>query len=128
MANIFQLFEMSIIKSYHLDFLHNEFILEVNNDRYGLQKAVFKDVSTFYFIHDQYEDRKKIVSPEPYKNLETSDIGLFGENVSIQLASDSIEWVSDYSGSGNVFIEIWDQLLILEAGSVCINEVEYILI
>ncbi|MGT2973499.1 hypothetical protein BVE84_10130 [Streptococcus azizii] len=127
MNRIFQLFEMSKIEYYHLDFLHNEFILEVNNDLFGLQKAIFKEVSTFYFIHDQSESRKKIYSPYLYKDLETSDIGLLNQNVTIRLISDSIDWVSEYSGGGNIFIEIWDQLLILEAKRVSINGIEYIL-
>lgn len=126
MNNIFQLFEMSTIKYYHLDFLHNEFILEVNNDIFGLQKAIFKDVSTFYFINEQSDSRKRIIPPDPCKALETSDIGLLCKNVNIKLISDSIEWISDYSGGGNIFIEIWDQLLILEARRVSINDVEYV--
>lgn len=128
MDNIFRLFEMCTINYYHLDFLHNEFILEVTNDVFGLQKAIFKDISTFYFVHDQSDSRKRIIPPAHYKALETSDIGLLCNDVNIKLISDSIDWVNEYSGGGNIFIEIWEQLLILEAGRVSINGIEYILV
>lgn len=125
MDNIFQLFEMSEVISYHLDLLKNEFVFEVNNYLSGVQKAVFKNVSTFYFIHDDSQNRKNIIVPDGSKNLETSDIGILKAPVTIDLKSSNIRWVSDYTGGGNIFIEIWEQLIILEASSVIINGISY---
>ena len=125
MLNLFTFFEMSEIVSYHIDFLHNEFTLEVNNSQMGYQKAIFKGVSTFYFIHDQTEKRKNFFPPEQNKVLETSDVGILDNTLEINLNSKSVDWAHDYSGSGNVFIEIWEQLIILEAQIVSINGVDY---
>lgn len=121
MNDLLRQFEYCKVLDYDLDILHNEFRLVLEHYADGKQTLIFKEVSTFYFINDETDKRRMIYNPIAEKGLETSDIGLLDDSIMINLASDTTDWAEKYSGAGNVFIEIWDQLIIIEAKSIDIN-------
>lgn len=114
-------FESKIL-SYNFDILKNTltFKLEIadNNNKTKINKLIFEGVTTFFFVNDNNEDRKKLYPVEENDYLELTGIYYIKNKISI-IPSDSKEkWLNNYMGEGDIIIEIWGKLLIIEAISV----------
>ncbi|MGT2964061.1 YxiG family protein [Streptococcus acidominimus] len=120
------LFEMVITK-FNVDILGNRIVLEgyLAEADYISHRIDFTRVSCFYFINNTTESRKNIWLPEEDDFLEMTSIYALSELVNIDIESSKDTWLNQYSGSGNIVLEFWSNLLVIEAETIIINGVSY---
>jgi len=117
----------SKVLDYDFDMLSNKIsfrLQTIDNKEENEYILVFNKVSIWYFINNISLSRKDIFEVEKGEYLEFTSIG-FLKNAKIRLESFEKDWIKEYNGNGNICIEIWSKLLIIEASSVTLNEVEY---
>lgn len=118
-----ELFESKIV-SYSMDILENKLKLELEllaNEVIKRYKVEFMDISTFYFINNTTDERKKRYAPEEDDYLELTSINLSNSNISISLDCKEEIWLKQYDGCGTVLLEIWSKLVVLEAKKLKVN-------
>lgn len=125
-----ELFDSKIL-TYNLNILNNTFdiTVEIQEGEKKFEKEItFYGVTTFFFVNNDTKNRKKLYTAEPMDFLELTSI-YFVNNQRISIAPFSTDeaWLNNYVGEGNIIIEIWNKLLILEAVSLKINEIQFLL-
>jgi hypothetical protein len=117
------------IDSYKLDLLKNTFDFSLSI--YSLEgwikcEVSFVNVTTALFVNDIQKRRKVVYEYEEGDCLEFTDIHILRGKNFINIDSE-IEgyWIKQFSCEGNVAIEIWELLLILEATGIIIDGVHY---
>jgi|AKZA01.1.fsa_nt_gi hypothetical protein len=117
----------SKVIAYHFDMLLNKilFILEtVDNGEINMYELSINSVSLFYFINNVSDSRKNIFVPDDDDYLEFTSINIL-EDVKVLAESQQNSWINQYNGEVNVCIEIWNKLLVIEASSLELNNINY---
>lgn len=117
----------SKVIEYHFDMLSNKilFILEtMDNGEINKYELSFNSVSLFYFINNVSDSRKNIFVPDDDYYLEFTSINIL-EDVKVLAESQQNSWINQYNGEVNVSIEIWNKLLVIEASSLELNNINY---
>lgn len=118
----------SRIKDYHWDILGNILcmtLILLEDGQISNHQIEFKEVSCLYFVNNNFKRRKDIVPVEDGDYLELTNVNLLTHKTSLSLESEEDLWLSQFSGEGNVVLEIWNKLLILECSQIEIDNQIY---
>jgi hypothetical protein len=129
LQEILEYLDEAKILNYDFDMLRNKlhFSLEIIEKKLSIRREVeISGVSTFLFLNEDSKDRKRISEYEEGDYLEFTDINLLQNRVDIVFKTDK-KWLQRFSGEGNIAIDIWNKLLVLEAKSIILDGNEYLL-
>lgn len=118
----------SIIESYNWDILNNKLsmsLIQLENGLTSKHQLEFRNVSCLYFSNNTSQKRTIIVPTEDDDYLELTSIHLLAEKTSISLNSDEDTWIHQFDGGGNVVLELWNKLLVIECSQVIIDNQIY---
>lgn len=119
----------SIIKSYRFDILNNTIylsLLVIENSKEKTYDITIFNVSMHYFVNNTWDKRKNISRINNDEYLECTSISLLSEEIQVLLkCCGEDKWLCQYNASGNLVLEIWNRILIVEAQSIKINEKEF---
>jgi hypothetical protein len=117
----------SVIKTYNFDIVGNSIVFQLELLENGECKEFFVEfLSTYYFINNTSKNRKNFIPYDLEDYLEFSSINII-RNAKIQPSDEIGKWLTQYSSELNISVEICNKLLLIEAGSVKINGVEYLI-
>ncbi|WP_156505862.1 YxiG family protein [Bacillus sp. SJS] len=106
----------------------NEISLKVKvieNKKETLFTVNITKVSSYIYIQDSGDRRFEMVKPD---YLELTSIDYYEKGLGdINIDSEEI-WVKQYNSNANIAIEIWDSVLLIEAGMISINHENFKLI
>jgi hypothetical protein len=123
--------ESTEITDIHFDLLKNKISIETNSlqengDVYSYI-IVFEKVSAFLFVEGPGESRFKIEKHEIGEYLELSSIGFYKNGIGqTQFKSKYEKWIENYKTSMNFGLEIWNSMLLIEAGVININDKKFV--
>jgi len=113
----------TVITDLQVDLLNDTLTiqLEIHEDgRINFQTLKFIDVSAFYYVKDNLENRFNFYDREKVYYLELTTIDhVKNKNYDFQIKSTSdTEWSEQYKTDANIVIEIWDSVIFIEARSI----------
>lgn len=113
----------TVITDVQVDLLNDNLTiqLEIHEDgRINFQTLKFIDVSAFYYVKDNLENRFNFYDREKVYYLELTTIDhVKNKNYDFQIKSTSdTEWSEQYKTDANIVIEIWDSVIFIEARSI----------
>lgn len=102
--------------------------LEIHEDgRINFQTLKFIDVSAFYYVKDNLENRFNFYDREKVYYLELTTIDHVENKKSdfqIKSTSDK-EWSAPYNTDANIVIEIWESVLFIEARRIQLGDLVF---
>lgn len=117
----------TVITDVQVDLLNDNLTiqLEIHEDgRINFQKLKFIDVSAFYYIKDNLENRFNFYDREKVYYLELTTIDhIENKKYDFQIKSTSDkEWSAQYNTNANIVIEIWESVLFIEARKIQLGD------
>ncbi|MDQ8765938.1 YxiG family protein [Streptococcus ruminantium] len=114
----------SRINSYRWDMLNNTLFISLillENGVTSEYQLEFRNVSCLYFANDTSKNRTIVVSPDEGDYLELTSIHLLTDETDINLYSETDKWLCQFNGKGNIVLEIWNKLLVIECSQVLVD-------
>lgn len=121
------LFEAQI-DDFKLDMLQNTLTIDVTILENGLKRhrtIVFKNIATMYYINNSTEQRSNMINLDKDDYIELTSIYLLEDLIKYQIVTDSETWLTQYEGGGNLALELWSKVLVLEVDELIIDNVSY---
>ncbi|RLQ92811.1 hypothetical protein [Planomicrobium sp. Y74] len=113
----------TVITDLQVDLLNDSLFIKLEiheNSRIDFQTLKFIDVSAFYYVKDNLDNRFNFYDREKAYYLELTSINhVENKNYDFQIKSNSdTEWSEHYKTDANIVIEIWDSVIFIEARSI----------
>lgn len=124
-----EIFETKIT-FYKFDLLNNKITMNLEKIENGIRsnhKLELEKISTAYFINNTSNKRKNIFEPEEDDYLELTSLNILEKSVLFRIESDIEQWLNKYCGMGNLILEIWSNIIILEVQIIRLDEKEFVL-
>jgi hypothetical protein len=124
-----EIFETKIT-FYKFDLLNNKITMDLEKIENGIitnHKLELEKISTAYFINNTSNKRKNIFEPEEDDYLELTSLNILEKSVLFRIESDIEQWLNNYCGMGNLILEIWSNIIILEVQIIRLDEKEFVL-
>ena len=124
--SIFKDLYAGIITEYSFDPFNNivSFCVDITDGGVTqTHKIVFHDVISILFFNDTSKECDNITV---FEAVELSSIGVLRDG-NISVSSKYDKWLSQYSSCANIYIEVWNNLILLQAGSVLIDSKLFLL-
>ena len=117
----------TVITDVQVDLLNDTLTiqLEIHEDgRINFQTLKFIDVSAFYYVKDNLENRFNFYDREKVYYLELTTIdNVENKKSDFQIKSTSDkEWSAQYNTDANIVIEIWESVLFIEARRIQLGD------
>lgn len=116
----------TVITDIQVDLLNNTLTIQLEiheNNLISFETLRFIDVSAFYYVKDNLENRFNFYDRENVYYLEMTSIDYI-ENIKydfqIKSASDA-EWSEHYKTDTNIVVEIWNSVLFIEARRIVLG-------
>ncbi|MFC4652617.1 hypothetical protein ACFO26_06810 [Lactococcus nasutitermitis] len=125
-----EIFESEIV-SYTFDILGNKLEMDLSLLDGGEKQNFHLEIlgiSAYYYVNNNGEIRKVFSEKEEDDYLELTSITLLQEFVDINIVSKNSKWLEQYSSKGNLVIELWDKLLILEMTTIILDDYKFELV
>ena len=114
-----------IIKRINFDLLKHSIVLEleiIENTKVFNYELIFEEVSSYFFLNNEGNNRIEIYPYEEGDYLELTAIHYIKEGIGdIVIKSQQEEWTRNLYASANFVLEIWSSYLFIEAKSVLVN-------
>lgn len=119
---LYSFFE-STITELNFNVFENELLIQLTSENESHQ-IIFRGVSCLYFMNNDTNNRLNILEFNDGDYFELTSIYILDKLLMFDLLSED-SWVKSYRGYGNVSLEIWSKILIIETKNININGIDY---
>ncbi|MGM9978319.1 MAG: hypothetical protein ACI33J_05935 [Clostridium sp.] len=131
MSNIQDLLDAfwgTVITDIQINILNDSILFNlksIDDGKVDYDTLEFLDVSSYYYVKDSKEHRFNFYDREKRDYLELTSIAFLNKNEEIGSINFKLplekEWSNYYNSNINIVMEIWEDILCIEARKVCIN-------
>lgn len=100
-------------------------IIVTENEKTENFEVIFINVSAYYFINNNGENRFDFYEVEQDDYLELTSIDYIGREIKEIKINSHSKWVDEYFSSANFLLEIWSSIVLIEAESIKINGIAF---
>lgn len=122
-----ELNELEILK-YKYDIFKKEISIDlrdISDNKMINHSLVFHEVSSCYFVSAWEESRFMMRYPDEEDYLELTSIEILSGSLNISVHNENEGLVKQLKNCGNISLEIWSRILIIEAKRVSIDNIEF---
>ncbi|MGT2949704.1 hypothetical protein BU202_00055 [Streptococcus cuniculi] len=114
----------SKVTQFECDLFKNRVSIQCQTTEYSEHQIALSDVSCLYFINNDTDHRLNILEFDDDDYVELTSIYILDDSVRFHLLSEET-WVNSYRGYGNILIELWSKILIIESKTITIDGIDY---
>lgn len=119
------------ILDYSFDLLENRVTINLyaSDNLNDIRKipVIISDVSVLYFINDDTQYRRTINVKTSNTVYDLSSFGVVEKNIKINLIDYDETYLENCCGEANIIIEVYSQIILIEARKITIDDKEYYL-